>query len=45
MYYICVILFRFVDRVDCDIVCEASAVNETNGIDCVSEGWIVCVVW
>ena len=31
---------RSVDRADRDIAREASAANETNGIDRASEGWI-----
>jgi len=40
MYYTRAISPRSVDRADRDIAREASAANETNGIDRASEGWI-----
>ena len=40
MYYTRAISRRSVDRADRDIAREASAANETNGIDRASEGWI-----
>ena len=40
MYYTLAISPRSVDRADRDIAREASAANETNGIDRASEGWI-----